>query len=157
MLTLNRRTRTPEANRGQEVWEPFRLVREMTNWDPFAQLTALPQTPSFVPAFEVKEADGAFVFKADLPGVEDKDLEIALTGNRLTISGKREREKRDENERYFSYERTFGSFSRSFTLPDGCDGEHVTADLKGGVLTLVVPKKPEVQARRISINAKPSA
>jgi HSP20 family protein len=86
--------------------------------------------------------------------VREEDLDISMTGNRLTIGGKREQDKIEDSERFYAYERAFGSFSRSFTLPDGCDADHVAADLKGGVLTLVVTKKPEVQPRRISLGNK---
>ena len=119
----------------QTTWEPLRLMRELMSWDPFAEmLPSLNTEPMmFTPRFEVKETKDAYVFKADLPGIDEKDLEITLTGNRLTVSGKREAEERDENERLYAYERSYGSFSRSFTLPDGADVEHADADLKSGV------------------------
>jgi HSP20 family protein len=106
---------------------------------------------AFVPAFDVKETKDSFIFKADMPGVDEKDLEITITGDRLLVSGKRESEKQEGNERFFTYERSFGSFSRAFTLPEGVDSEHVQADLKNGVLSLVLPKKPEVQPKRIAV------
>ena len=133
-------------------FEPLRWMRDLMNWDPFAEM--LPQIGGeslFAPRFEVKENKDAYVFKADLPGIEEKDLEITLTGNRLTVSGKREAEERNEGERYYAYERSYGTFSRSFTLPDGADVEHAEGDLKGGVLTVTVPKKPEHQPRKLSL------
>jgi len=161
MLTLNRRNRDSEANtrnRELEIWDPFRMMREMAGWEPFPHLSvADAAVATFSPAFEVKETADAYIFKADLPGVAEGDVDISLTGNRLTIAGKREQEKRTERERYFSYERSFGTFSRSFTLPDGCEAENVTADLKSGVLSLVVPKKAEVQPRKIHLTPKVSA
>ncbi len=127
-------------------------------WDPFETMTQLlgtrgRETSAFVPAFEVKETQDAFIFKADLPGVQEKDLDISLTGGRLVVSGKRETERRDENERYFAYERSFGSFSRAFTLPEGVDADHISAELKDGVLHLVLPKLPEVQPKRIQVTS----
>jgi HSP20 family protein len=113
-----------------------------------------PRIPGFVPHFDVKESEAGYVFKADLPGVKEQDLDISLTGNRLTVSGKRDAEERHESETYFAFERTYGSFTRSFTLPEGADAEHVQAELKSGVLTLVLPKKPENQPRKI--NLRPS-
>jgi HSP20 family protein len=106
---------------------------------------------AFSPGFEVKETKDAFVFKADLPGVDEKDLDIALTGNRLVVSGRREAEERKEDENYFMYERSYGTFSRAFTLPEGIDAEHIDADLRNGVLAIVIPKKPEAQPKRISL------
>lgn len=156
MLSLTTRNKSNEvATREPELWDPFHLMREMVGWDPFREMTPT-RTPYF-PAFEVKETGSSYVFKADLPGVRDEDLEISLTGTRLTVGGKREQEKSDDTDRYYAYERSYGTFSRTFTLPDGCDGEHVTAELKGGVLTLVVPKKPEVQPRRITVATKNKA
>ena len=91
------------------------------------------------------------MFTADLPGVKEKDLDLSLTGNRLTVSGKREEEKKEEDERWFTYERSYGAFSRSFTLPDGVDTEHVGAELKEGVLRVSIPKKPELKPRKIEL------
>jgi len=109
------------------------------------------ETGAFVPTFDVKETKDSFVFRADLPGVKDSDVDISLTGNRLTISGRRQEENKEEGEQFYAYERSYGSFSRSFTLPEGIDAEHVQADLKDGVLTVVLPKKPEVQPKRIAL------
>lgn len=153
MLTLTKRTKNAEvAGREAELWDPFRLMRELVAWDTIHDaLPARIANSPYSPAFEVKETADSYVFRADLPGVKEEDLDISLTGNRLTIAGKREPEKAEESERFYAYERTFGSFSRNFTLPDGCDADHVMADLKGGVLTLVVNKRPEVQPRRITL------
>lgn len=140
--------------------DPFSQMQELLGLDPFEAMTQLlggtrgAAAPSFIPAFEVKETKDAFIFKADLPGVQEKDLDISLTGDRLVVSGKRESEKREENERYFAYERNFGSFSRAFTLPEGVDADHIAADLKDGVLNLTLPKKPEVQPKRIQVGGK---
>jgi len=85
------------------------------------------------------------------PGVREEDLDISLTGNRLTVSGKREEEHREEDDRYYAYERSYGSFSRSFTLPEGGDVDHARADLSNGVLTVTLPKRPEVQPKKIEV------
>jgi HSP20 family protein len=83
--------------------------------------------------------------------VKDQELDLSLSGNLLTISGKREEEHREEGESYYAMERSQGSFARSFTMPDGVDAEGVTADLKQGVLSVRIPKKPEAQPKRIAI------
>jgi HSP20 family protein len=132
--------------------DPFEMMRDLVRWDPVAELGALgTREGPFVPAFEVKETRDAYVFKADLPGVREADLEISLTGNRLTLSGKRDPEAREEEARFYAHERSYGTFSRSFTLPEGVDPEHAEADLSSGVLTVVVPKRPEVKPRRIEV------
>ncbi len=133
-------------------FDPFEMMRDLMHWDPFRELNAIGgRSFGFVPSFEVKETKDGYVFKADLPGVKEKELDISLTGNRLTVSGKREQEKKEEGEHYFTYERSYGSFSRSFTLPEGVDPESAQAELKNGVLTLSIAKKPGVKARRIEL------
>jgi HSP20 family protein len=107
---------------------------------------------TWAPSFDVTETKDAYTFKADVPGVTKDDLEVHLVGNRLQIAGKRDVEHEQKNDTYYTYERQFGSFSRSFTLPEGIDVEHVKSELKDGVLTLVVPKMPEAQAKRIQIS-----
>jgi HSP20 family protein len=136
-------------------WEPGRLFREFLRWDPFRELSPVfsEERATFMPAFEIKETKESYTFKADLPGVREEDLEITMTGNRLAISGKRESEKEDKGSTYYTCERSYGSFLRSFTLPQGIDSEHLRAELKEGVLTLVVPKKPEAQPRKIEVKA----
>ncbi len=142
--------------------DPLQVAREMSSWEPFQGLTPFTRFVSrpvaaFSPTFEVKETKDAFIFRADLPGVEEKNIEVSLTGNLLTVNGLRDQEDRHEGENFFVDERMFGSFTRAFTLPDGVDGEHVNADLKDGVLTLRIPKKPEHQPKKISIKVAEKA
>lgn len=137
-----------------------RMMHDLLRWDPFREMapTWIDREPAtFAPAFEVKETKDAFLFKADLPGVKDKDVEVKLHANRLTISGKRDAEREDKSDAYYTYERTYGSFLRSFTLPDSIDADHVQADLKEGVLTVAVPKKADAQARTIAIKSSPKS
>lgn len=134
-------------------WDPFRMMREMFHWDPFREMFPLAAEEAFTyaPHFEVKETKESYVFKADLPGVKEADLDIALTGNRLTVSGKREAERHEETDTFYTRERSFGSFTRAFTLPEGIDPEHVQAELKSGVLNIVLPKLPEAQPKKIEV------
>jgi HSP20 family protein len=137
-------------------WDPFRVMREFLRWDPFREMApVLPadERLSFAPAFEVKETNDGYLFKADVPGVKQQDLEITMTGNRMTVSGKRETERHDKSDTFYAYERSYGTFTRSFTLPEGADAEKVQADLKDGVLTIALPKKPELQPKKIAIAA----
>jgi len=151
MANITRRDESREST-GLSTLDPFRMMRELMRGDPFSMLSSLgPGEQLFAPDIEIKETKNAYVFKADLPGVKENDLEISVTGNRLTIGGKREEEKKEEGERYYSYERSFGSFSRSFTLPEGADLDNIKASLESGVLSLTVPKKEAVQAKRIQI------
>jgi len=131
--------------------DPFHMARELMAWDPF--FGGRPAT-AFSPAFEVKETTDAFILKADLPGVVEADLDINVHNNVLTVSGSRAAEERKEGESYALYERQFGSFSRSFSLPDMADGDKVTASLDAGVLTLAVAKKAEAKPRKIALAKK---
>jgi HSP20 family protein len=132
-------------------WDPWRTMRALMSWDPFREMATFPALPesglAFNAAFDVKETKDAYLFRADLPGIKDKDLEVTMTGNRLNVSGKREEEKEEKSDRYYTYERNYGSFSRSFTLPDGADVDKLRASLDQGVLTISVPKKPRGAAK----------
>ena len=82
----------------------------------------------------------------------DEDVEISLTVNRLSISGHRQSEEHKEGDNIFTLERTYGSFSRAFTLPDTADSEKIKAEMKDGVLSINLPKRTEAQPRKVSIN-----
>jgi HSP20 family protein len=148
-----------KTNGGQMTeWDPLRAMRDLLRWDPFREMA--PMFPSFgaldrstfYPSFDVTENKDAYLFKADVPGVKMEDLEITTTGNRLQISGKRDTEQETKSDTVYTYERQYGSFTRAFTLPDGADLEHAKSELKEGVLTLVIPKKPGAQAKKIAIS-----
>jgi HSP20 family protein len=126
--------------------DPFQMARDLLAWDPFFGGR---QVSPFVPAFEVKETTETFVLKADVPGVAESDLDIAVHNNVLTISGTRHAEERKETDSFALYERQYGSFSRSFSLPDTVDGERVEAKLEGGVLAVTIWKKAEAKPRKI--------
>lgn len=128
--------------------DPFSMARELLSWDPF--YGGRPAT-AFSPAFEVKETTDSFVLKADLPGVSEQDLDINVHNNILSVSGSRQAEERKEGESFALYERQFGSFTRSFSLPDMADGDRIEAKLENGVLTLTVAKKAEAKPRKIAL------
>jgi HSP20 family protein len=137
-------------------FDPFRAMREMLRWDPFREMAPMLSSNDrgvYVPTFDVTENKDSYVFKADVPGVKKEDLEITLTGNRLQISGKRDVETEEKKDTYYTYERQFGTFTRSFTLPEGIDTMHAKSELKEGVLTLVIPKTAAAQAKKIPISA----
>lgn len=129
--------------------DPYSLARELLGWDPF--FTSGRQASAFIPAFEVKETNDSFVLKADIPGVDEKDIDVAVHNGVLTVSGTRQAEERKEGESFALYERQYGSFTRSFALPDMADGERIDAQLTNGVLTLSIAKKAEAKPRKISI------
>jgi HSP20 family protein len=134
---------------------PLQLMREMM-MDPFRMFRQFAQPQAmWNPEFEIRETDDAYVFRADMPGVTAQDLEITLVGDQLRIIGKREQEQHEGEGRFHTYERSYGSFSRAFSLPDTADVDNIRSDLKDGVLTLVVPKKSgaQPQKRKIQIGS----
>jgi HSP20 family protein len=162
MANLIRRNQNREVSheRGQGgpeyAWDPFRMMDALLRWEPFR--SGLGDAGSaFSPAFDVKETKDAYVVRADLPGVREADIDVSVTGNVVTISGRRELENREEGEQFFALERNYGTFMRTLTLPEGANLDDIKADLKDGVLALTIPKRPEVQPRRISIGGQDSA
>lgn len=151
--------RTPELT-ALTALNPLRSLRELLTWDPFQEMAPLlmEERQRVIPPFEVRETKDRFVFQADLPGVELKDIEILLTGNRLSVTGIRiDKVERGEEGEYYARERTYGRFTRSFTLPEGVDLSAVQAHLNSGVLTIVFPKVPAVQPKKIPVTVEKAA
>jgi len=134
--------------------DPFALMRDMLSFDPLfgGELGVGPEL-SFVPRTNVRERADAYEITADVPGVQLDDIEITCAGNTLTIGGEVRDEDRQEGERYHSWERVYGRFSRSFTLPEGADAEKVSASMDNGVLRVTIPKRASVQPKRIPVSA----
>lgn len=146
------RTRLPQAAPATAATlEPFRLMRDFLRWDPLRDYEGAAPT-AFLPSFDVKETPDAYQFRADLPGIAEADLEISLEGARLTVAGKRDEDALLEGERLHLGERSHGRFSRTFTLPEDVEGEKVVAELRNGVLTLMIPKRPDVRPRKIKVS-----
>jgi len=146
----------PIARRFGE-FDPFERMRELLAWDPFQgparRWFGEESAQLYTPSFDVKEERDAFVIKADLPGIKDEDLDISVTGNRLTISGKREAEKVEETDAYYFRERSSGSFNRSFTLPENVNSDQIQANMAEGVLSLRIPKAAESQPKKIALKS----
>jgi HSP20 family protein len=131
--------------------EPFRLMRNFMRWDPFRDFGFPEEGNTFMPSFDVKETADAYVFTADMPGIRREDLDIQLAGNRLSISGRREVESSGQEGQVYTQERSFGTFTRSFALPEEVESGKVVAELRDGVLNLMVPKSPEVRPQKITV------
>ena len=133
-------------------WDPFRIMRQMMRWDPFRE-AMLPQLDrdAWMPHFEVRENGNAIKILADVPGIRREDLDVSLHGNRLVVSGRREAEERHKDENIHAWERQYGEFTRTFTLPDNVDPDHVTSELRDGVLTIVLPIRAGSRSRKIQI------
>ena len=103
------------------------------------------------PLVDIFEDSEGITLKAELPEVDAKDVEIQVEGNTLTLKGERNLEHEDKRDGYHRVERTYGSFSRTFTLPSTVDVEHITAESKDGVLRVFLPKRPETKPRQIKV------
>jgi HSP20 family protein len=122
--------------------------------DPFGMMSAdEPSELELSPAFDVKETRDSYELKADVPGVKEADLEVSMTGQDLAVSGMREMEMEEDGDHYWTYERSSGAFTRTFSVP-GADAEHVRASLDKGVLSIRVPKKPEAQTKKIAVTTE---
>ncbi len=142
----------------------------ITRWDPYREVVAFQNrvnsllrdfnegsespltTASFVPAVDIYEDEKKVILKLEIPGMEEKDLDIRVENHTLTVKGERKFEKEEKEENFHRIERRYGSFFRAFTLPSTVDPENVAASYNAGVLKLELTKKPEAQPKQIKIN-----
>ena len=106
---------------------------------------------AWAPAVDIYEQDGNIVMKAELPGVDPKDVDVRLENNTLTLSGQRRLDSEVKQENYHRVERAYGTFTRSFTLPSVVDQGHIKAEYKDGVLKVTLPKREEAKPKQINI------
>jgi HSP20 family protein len=147
-------------------------MNRITGWDPFRNISTLQEQvnrlfedsffrgradesnlAAWTPAVDIYEDGNQMVIKADLPDVNEKDIEVRLENNTLSIRGERKFEKKVSEENYLRVERAFGTFSRSFSLPNTVDAEHINAEYRNGVLTITLPKREESKPRQIKVSA----
>ena len=137
----------------------------LTRFDPFTDFSRLSselffdrepapaRPPSFVPAVDIQDDKDALVFRVEIPGLKAEEVHIAVEKNVLTLRGERKLEKKEGEGGYHRVERAYGTFARSFVLPETADAEKIEANLEDGVLTLRVGKRPPEQPRRIAVKA----
>ena len=108
-----------------------------------------------VPPVDVVEKDQAYEITAELPGLDEKDVEVKHSNGMLTIKGEKKEESEEKKQGFYVSERSYGSFERSFRVPESVNADEIEATFKKGVLTLVLPKKPEAQsaAKQITVKA----
>jgi len=143
-------------------WQPFRdLLATEREFDrlfrePFPPLFGQREgelsTRAWAPAVDIFETENSIVLKAELPGVDPKDVEVRVEDNTLYLKGERKFEKETKEENYHRIERSYGSFARSFVLPNSMDAEKVAAEYQDGLLTLTLPKREEAKPKTIKIN-----
>jgi len=108
----------------------------------------------WAPLVDVIETDSDFQILAELPGVEKKDVKLSVEDNVLTISGRRDQESEERGKRVHRAERPYGSFARSFTVPDSADGQKATAEFKNGILKVRLPKSEKARPKSIDVEVK---
>jgi HSP20 family protein len=142
-------------------WRPFREVSRLRSemdrlWDEYfgpGRRAFQPMEEAWMPAVDVSETADKVTVKAEIPGMEAKDIEISMVGDTLTIKGEKKVEREEKDENYHMVERSYGSFSRAMKLPAVVEADKVEATYKTGVLTVVLPKKEEVKPKAIEIKA----
>jgi len=147
--------------RGSSPWDPIREMEEMQN-RLFGRKLSLKKdageealtVAEWLPPVDIAEDDKEYTIKVELPGVNKEDVRVSVEGGVLSITGERKAEKEEKNKKYHRIERSYGSFARSFTLPEGAAGDKVSAEFKDGVLRVHLPKDEE--AKRKSIEVKVS-
>src|SRR5947209_5279645 len=142
----------------------------LTLWDPFREFSTLQDrmnrlfrdsygdheealtASTFAPPVDVYEDEHNVTLKIEVPGIDEKDIDIRVENNLLTVHGERKIEKEEKEENYRRVERQYGSFTRTFTLPNTVDTENVQANYDKGVLKITLPKKAEAKPKQIKVN-----
>ncbi|HEX6941005.1 MAG TPA: Hsp20/alpha crystallin family protein [Longimicrobiales bacterium] len=143
-------SRTP--SRFVSPWDALRDMREQM--DDLLRSTfrgPFMRGAEFEPPVDITERDDALVLTAELPGMRREDVDVELENNVLTIRGEKKEEREEKRGERFLYERRYGSFSRSFTLPRAVDPDRISARFSNGVLTVTMPKMPEARGKRIEV------
>jgi HSP20 family protein len=123
--------------------------------DAFSRMLTEPQTNRpWAPAVDIYETENELVLKADLPDVDLQDIDVRVENQTLTISGERNFEKKDTTKGYHRIERNYGSFVRSFSVPNSFDTENIGAEFKNGVLSVTLPKKEAAKPRQVKVEIK---
>ena len=139
-------------------WEPFREIEDVfRQYSPFfgrAMRRAGGDVIEWAPAADISETDKEFLIKAELPEVKKEDVKVTLKDGAITISGERKHEKKGKGENEIRVESFYGTFSRTFTLPDNVDSKGIRAEAKDGVLRVHVPKTAEAKSPATQIEVK---
>ncbi len=141
-------------------WDPFRELSSITDrmnrlfeetYGPVSREEGLTGA-NFVPPVDIYEDEHSIILKMEVPGIDQKDIDIRLENNVLTVRGERKFEKDEKEENFHRVERRYGSFTRSFTLPNAVDMENVNADYENGVLKIKLAKRAEAKPKQIKVN-----
>jgi HSP20 family protein len=139
-------------------WRPFefdRIRREMDRlWDSFLEGGSMRKAGEWLPSIDVSETKSDLVIKAELPGMDPKEIDISMNNGLLTIKGEKKHEREEKDENYHLVERSYGSFTRSVRLPKEVQGDKITASFKNGVLRVTLPKSEEAKKKEIKIKVE---
>lgn len=154
-MTTERRRQGP----GLTVWHPFRDIERrfedyfgsslLPPWRRF-----LPEILGWTPALNVSEEEDRFVVTVELPGIKEDDVDITVSGDILTVSGEKKAESEVKKKGYYYSESSYGSFSRSITMPSAVDTNKIEASYDKGILEITLPKAPEVKSTKIKVSGK---
>ena len=141
-------------------WEPLREIEDM--FDRYTRAMGWPSirgqelitTGDWSPRVDISETDNEFVVKAEIPEVKKEDVKVSVDNGVLTIQGERKQEKEEKGKKFHRVERFYGSFVRSFTLPDNVDETKVKATFKDGMLNLQIPKTAETKPKAIEVKVE---
>lgn len=148
LAVFSRRATLPSSWRAMED-----LQNEMDRWieDRFSRISTIPEGFDFAPAAELQENKNEYMLRLDLPGVGKDEVKIEVDGNRITVSGERKEEKEEKDAKRYFAESYYGSFLRSFTLPEDIDEKQVKAQFKDGVLKISIPRSGERAVKSVPI------
>lgn len=141
--------RDPFADLGFPSWGEFPRLGSLARWAD--ELAPASRVGLSVPAVDITENDERYQLSAELPGVKKDDLTLEVHDGALTLRGEKKQEREEEGEQGRRLERSYGAFSRSFTLPADADPDQVSAEFKDGVLLVRIPKRPEAKPAQVAI------
>lgn len=146
-----------KQKKSNDPWDEMRSlqssINDLFNFDHFPTTTGLFDR-SMSPAIDVVEGESEFKVTCELPGVDNKDIDITFASNVLTIKGQKKEEKDEKNGKYYRKGTVSGSFQRTLSFPNTVDGGKIKAELKDGLLSLTLPKKEEAKTKTITVNVK---
>lgn len=147
-LVPYRRSESPARERESRIFPEIPRFFD----DFFNDFPMIHARENWLPRVDILEKDGEMILRCEIPGVSEKDIDLKLEGNVLTLRGEKKLDHEEGRDNYHRVESFYGTFSRSFTLPETVDTDKIKADYKNGVLTVTIPQKPEVRPREIPVN-----
>lgn len=161
-MAERQRPERKRAERSLATRQPREMEDSSQRWDEFFDRPFLPAMRRFFgdevaewsPNIDVMEKANEYVIKAELPGVKEDDVEVSVTGDMLTITGEKEQEAEEERKGYYYSESSYGSFSRSLTIPSNVDPDSIEANFDKGVLEITLPKIAESKPKKVRVSAR---